>query len=124
MSAAVAALHDRMVAEGAFDGMHPIARETVEDILGATTDVDLVPGVMRYGRALDQEIRAHAAWVEAGSPTVHVYPNKMVGPHPLAKAARDTARHAERMAHACGCWLNGAKWRRTTYGAFTGAEDQ
>ena len=93
-------------------GLHPVARELVERCLDELEDEELVPAIMRYGRACDLEIRAREAWVERGCPVMLEQPNGMVGAHPLLRTMQATARHASDMHKACGLGINGAAYRR------------
>ena len=96
----------------AVPGLHATARETIERILEEIEEADLVPPILRYGRALDMELRAREEWEELGRPILLEYPNGMTGVHPLVKVMQGTAKHAAEMHKLAGLGINGAAYKR------------
>ena len=102
----------RMEALFQLDAFHPRAREAMERYIDESASDDLLPGILRYGRALDVETRVREAWVDLGQPVLMTFSNGMTGAHPLLKVMQSSAKLAAEMHKAAGLGIDAAAYRR------------
>ena len=103
---------ERLTASDQLDTFHPRARESTERHLDESAADDHIPGILRYGRALDIEIRAREEWDRLGQPVLMTFSNGMTGAHPLLKVMQSSAKLAADMHRAAGLGINAAAYRR------------
>ena len=104
--------HERLVAEDTLAQFHPDARVAIERYIDESASDDLLPAILRYGRALDIEIRAREEWENLGQPVMLTFSNGMTGAHPLIRIMQASAKLAADMHKAAGLGINAAAYRR------------